>query len=110
MIDDAELKNIQSSAAPVKDQVAAGEYRAAFDSWAQTLYLALNYSNDIDLYNFLVFNAPHGVSSDKRTLLANGEYCTPYGDIRPIQDSRLGFCLETAPVRPTVHGVSQWRR
>jgi len=73
VIDDTELKDIQSIAAPVQEQVAAGQYQAAVYTWGKTLMRVKKYSNGIDFYNFLVFNAQH-VSSDKRTLLANGEY------------------------------------
>jgi len=97
VIDDTELENIQSIAKFVKDQVAAGEYPIAGYLWGQTLDLVREYSNGIDLYNFLVFHA-QDLSSDKRTLLANGEYFT-------VKFIRFALELRQSDQHYIIHGL-----
>jgi len=64
---------MQKTASPVKKAVAAGDYQEAFNVWLRTRYLVANYTNDVDLYNFLVFDKPDR-TANKRTVLENGEY------------------------------------
>jgi len=72
VIDDTELNRIQSIAAPVKEQLAAGRYDQARIGFKETAGLVWKYSDGIDFYNFLVFHALH--SAEKRALLANSKY------------------------------------
>jgi len=71
VIDDTELKEIQSFAEPIEEQVEAGQYDEAFSSYFQTLKLVKTYLSGINLYNFLVIEA-RKKSTDKLAL--NGEY------------------------------------
>jgi len=71
LIDDAELAEVQAAAEPIKEQVAAGEYRAAFKTFGHAYGLALQYSSYVDSYNFQVFET-NDVPLKKRTLLENG--------------------------------------
>jgi len=75
LIDDSELEGIQAVAARVKEQMDAGRYGAAFNTFASIAGLVSSYTHGVDWYNFLVF---HGqdlpISKRKRTLLNNGEY------------------------------------
>ena len=73
LIDDAELQIIQSTAAPMKEQVAAGRYKDAYQTVERTMILLNNYTNNVDYYNFLVFREPDH-TADKRAVLETGEY------------------------------------
>jgi len=72
LIDDTELEEIQSTAARVKEQIEAGDYDVAYNTWGQVVSLVDIYSNGVDFYNFLVFLESR-LPTDKRTLLENGE-------------------------------------
>ena len=76
MIDDTELKEMQSTAAPIVEQIAAGQYDEAVVTSGQIFCLVTNYSNGIDLYNFLVFSGEHCVPRDKRARRVFGECFT----------------------------------
>lgn len=69
LIDDAELNEIQLAAAPVKDQVAAGHYQAAYSTFQETFGRAKKYAKGIDNYNFLVFHRQKVEPIGKRTPL-----------------------------------------
>jgi len=72
LIDDAELEEIQAAAEPLKDQVASGDYHAAFTTWDDIFRLVKQYSSHVDNYNFLVFEK-ETVPVKKRSLPENGQ-------------------------------------
>jgi len=59
-------------AAPVKDQVAAGDYRAAYYTFLDAYRTAKKYAGSVDGYNFLVFHKPMIEPMGKRAPLEHG--------------------------------------
>ena len=70
LIDDNQLQIIQVAAAIVKEQLAAGQYIAARQTWSALLYQMRVYTTHVDSYNFRILHKPE---TDKRTLLEHGK-------------------------------------
>jgi len=70
------MEKIQSAVAPIKEHVAAGHYKTAFETVGQAMSLVKTYTNGMDFYNFLVLHKTEPIIT-KRSSPNNGEYSSP---------------------------------